>query len=164
MGITFKSTLKRLFPFYETSFRELFDGSKFSFFPYYFLGGHIVLIRQMIFSSYNMGFYWACIKVSKSQKHFLQKLQKTNKTFYKILPLLHRAEFLLLFCLFYVQWIFKKKCFWDLLTFIHGIYRSPIKIFHTIFKSQLHILDGKNLFSKTSTWIRIKKSKESSDL
>ena len=75
MGITFKSTLKRLFPFYETSFRELFDGSKFSFFPYYFLGGHIVLIRQMIFSSYNMVLYGASIVDVK----FERSLCKTEK-------------------------------------------------------------------------------------
>ena len=43
------------------------------------------------------------VKVSKSQKHFFLKL--------------HRAEFCLIFHLFFEQWSFKKNCFWDLLTF-----------------------------------------------
>ena len=44
--------------------------------------------------------------------------QKTNEIFDKILAYEARAEFCQIFCLFFGQWSFKEKWFWDLLTFI----------------------------------------------
>ena len=48
--------------------------------------------------------------------------------FDKILPKLHRAEFCLIFCSFFGQWCFKKKCFWDLLTFINCIFQNAFDV------------------------------------
>ena len=61
------------------------------------------------------------LKVSKSQKQFFLKLHcpKKNEILDKILPYEARAEFCQIFRSFFGQWIFKKKCFWDLLTFIN---------------------------------------------
>ena len=59
------------------------------------------------------------IKVSKFQKqYFLKQLHcpKTDELLDKILLYEARAEFWQIFCSFFGQWIFKKKCFWDLLT------------------------------------------------
>ena len=57
--------------------------------------------------------------VTKSQKQFFLKLhcQKTNEILDKILPYEARAQFCQIFRSFFGQWSFKKKCFWDLLTF-----------------------------------------------
>ena len=64
--------------------------------------------------------YQTLLKVRKSQKHFFLNsiAQKMDEIFDKILPYKARAEFCQIFCLFFGQWSFKEKWFWDLLTFI----------------------------------------------
>ena len=103
---------------------------------YCFLGGHIVLIRQMIFSSYNMGFYWACIKVSKSQKHFYRNSKKRTKHFTKFCPCFIGQNFVEYFVHFLGNGVSRKNAFeiywplkgpaftfwlWMLLVSYHGL-------------------------------------------
>ena len=61
------------------------------------------------------------LKVSKSQKDFFLTLHcpknERNITQNSAQWGKARAEFCLIFCSFFGQWNFKKKCFWDLLTF-----------------------------------------------
>ena len=67
------------------------------------------------------------VKVSKSKKYFFLKLHcpKTNNILDKILPYEAREEsfsYTYVLCSFFGQWSFKKKCFWDLLTFsLHNL-------------------------------------------
>ena len=75
------------------------------------------------------GHFWPTyLKVSKFQKQFFLKLHcpKNERNIDKILPYEARAEFCQIFRSFFGQWIFKKKCFWDLLTFTHIIITSVI--------------------------------------
>ena len=71
---------------------------------------------QVYVPQHKKGLY---LKVNKSQKTFFleTQAQKTNEIFDKILPYEARAEFCLIFRLFFGQWSFKKKMFRDLLTF-----------------------------------------------
>ena len=67
------------------------------------------------------------VKVGKSKKYFFLKLHcpKTNNILDKILPYEAREEsfsYTYVLCSFFGQWSFKKKCFWDLLTFsLHNL-------------------------------------------
>ena len=94
------------------------------------------------------------LKVSKSQKHFSWNsiAQKTNIILDKILPYEARAEFWPKFRSFFGQWSFKKKCFWDLLTFTtslcpHSHWMSPncdLTFGSTVLYSQLNVDFCKN--------------------
>ena len=70
------------------------------------------------------------LKVSKFQKHFFWNsiAQKTKTILDKILPDGARAEFGQIFRSFFGQWSFKKKCFWDLLTFRIIVFKNIFEI------------------------------------
>ena len=99
------------------------------------------------------------LKVSKSQKHFSWNsiAQKTNIILDKILPYEARAEFWPKFRSFFRQWSFKKKCFWDLLTFtlLHCCCCIPYCILHFQDSRQPPFLHFYSFcFNKTRSWLK----------
>ena len=87
------------------------------------------------------------LKVSKSQKKnsWNSIAKKTNKIFDKILPYEDRAEFCLIFRLFFGQWSFKKNCFWDLLTFSIGFAYEPTKMIFWLVFSLIKLISNRKL-------------------
>ena len=63
-----------------------------------------------------------------------------------------RAEFCLIFSSFFGQWSFKKKCFWDLLTFKQETISSTGYFF---FRSCLFRFCVKCLWEKDTIWAKI---------
>ena len=55
---------------------------------------------------------------------------KTNRILDKILAYKATAEFCQIFCLFFGQWSFKKKCFWILLSFSKVCQKIQMEIIH----------------------------------